>query len=239
MILELAGWIYEHRMELTFNTILLFILRKFILTELKRILRFNRTDAVLHNLKIIMEEMGKGDQWRSNLPMNGFAFTLVPFSKKLSLFSFKDMKHQTRRKNMNRLKSKKLWLAIAGALIPVINNEFSINLNLDTMIGMWSILGVGIAAIAHVDAKQAAATVTAVKVAVTADPNATYKDMVKTVNVVHTAITSILADLKKDDGSQAFRDAANAYTQLHSIVNDFRKPDPLPEIPTLAETKVS
>lgn len=140
---------------------------------------------------------------------------------------------------MQNLLSKKFLLAILGAIIPVINLQFGLNLDINTLIGIWTVLGIAIAAIAHVDAKTASAALNAVKVAVTADPNTTYKDMIKTVNIVHGAISSILVDLKKDDGSAAFKAAADAYTQLHSIVDDFRKPDPLPEIPPMPDKQVS
>lgn len=134
------------------------------------------------------------------------------------------------RLNMKHLKSQKLWLALLGAVIPVINVEFGLNLDSTTIIVMISSIIAGIAGIAHVDAKQVKATVTAVKVAVTADPNLTYKDMVKTVNTVHTAITEVLADLQKNDGSAAFHAAADAYTTLLNVVHDFKKPEPLPAI---------
>lgn len=137
---------------------------------------------------------------------------------------------------MKHLKSQKLWLALLGAIIPVINVEFGLNLDSTTIIVMVSSIIAGIAGIAHVDAKTASAAVKAVKVNLTADPNLTYKDLVKTVNTVHTAITEILGDLQKNDNSAAFHAAADAYTTLLSVVHDFKKPEPLPAV---TEQKVS
>jgi len=154
MIFDIAEWIYEHRAEITLNGILLLILRRFIIAELKRILRFNRTDAVLHNLKIIMREIGVESEWRSNLPMNGFAFTLPQLSKKLSLFSFKDMKHpKTRRKTKmkSKLLSRKFLMAILAAVLPIVNQEFNLGLNTDTVIAVIGGISVYILGQAHVD----------------------------------------------------------------------------------------
>ena len=233
MILDLVEWIWEHKMEFTFNAVLLFILRRFILKELTKLFRFNRNDAVLINQKIMMEMLGVGEKWTSSLPMNGLKITLPRLSRKLYLFSFKDTKHPKirRKKNMKQLLSKKFLLAILGAIIPVINLQFGLNLDINTLIGIWLVLVAGIAAIAHVDSKQIKAEAKTVATVLTADPTKTYKDLVKTVNIVHTTIMSIYEDLKKDDDSAAFHVAADAYTQIKAIVQDIKKPEPLPEVP--------
>lgn len=164
---------------------------------------------------------------------------MITFLAHFTTYCIRHLAIKNWRYTMQNLLSKKFLLAILGAIIPVINLQFGLNLDINTLIGIWTVLGIAIAAIAHVDAKTASAALNAVKVAVTADPNTTYKDMIKTVNIVHGAISSILVDLKKDDGSAAFKAAADAYTQLHSIVDDFRKPDPLPEIPPMPDKQVS
>jgi len=56
---------------------------------------------------------------------------------------------------MNALKSTKFWLAIIGAVIPVINNEFGVNLDSSTILGILGLFATAIAGIAHVDAKKA------------------------------------------------------------------------------------
>jgi hypothetical protein len=56
---------------------------------------------------------------------------------------------------MERLKSRKFWLTIAGALIPIINQEFGLNLDANTVLGILGLIAVGIGALAHVDAKKA------------------------------------------------------------------------------------
>jgi hypothetical protein len=60
-----------------------------------------------------------------------------------------------RTKFMERLKSRKFWLAIVGALIPVINQEFNLNLDSNTILGILGLLATTIAGFAHVDAKKA------------------------------------------------------------------------------------
>lgn len=206
-----------------------------------------RDKRVERNQRRIMDFLGVDGEWAADKlswserlvkdlshGLLGITFRAHIVKSLIRLMAIKNWRY-----TMQNLLSKKFLLAILGAIIPVINLQFGLQLDMNTLVGIWTVLGIGIAGIAHVDSKQASAALNAVKVAVTADPNTTYKDMIKTVNVVHNAITSILADLKKDDGSAAFKAACDAYTQLHSIVDDFRKPDPLPEIPTLAETKVS
>lgn len=156
MIIDLAEWLWDHWQEVTLNAVLLFILRRFIITELSRILRFNHTDAVLYNLKIIMREIGVESEWRSSLPMNGFRITLPQLSKKLCSYSRKDIKHlKIRRKTKmkSKLLSRKLWMAIFGALLPVLNQYFNLGLNTDTVIASAGAIVAYIIGQAHVDAK--------------------------------------------------------------------------------------
>jgi hypothetical protein len=58
---------------------------------------------------------------------------------------------------IEKLKSKKLWLALLGAVIPVINQQFNLHLDTDTVLGIEGVIGVAIGGIAHVDAKLAQA----------------------------------------------------------------------------------
>jgi hypothetical protein len=80
--------------------------------------------------------------------------------KKLSSSSRKEISLELKRrmkKRMERLKSRKFWLTIVGALIPVINEEFNLHLDANTVLAMIGLFGVAIAGFAHVDGKKAAA----------------------------------------------------------------------------------
>lgn len=57
---------------------------------------------------------------------------------------------------MERLKSRKFWLAIIGALIPVINDQFGLNLDENTILAIIGLFGVAIVGFAHEDGKKAA-----------------------------------------------------------------------------------
>lgn len=57
---------------------------------------------------------------------------------------------------MDKLKSRKLWMAIFGALLPIINEEFNLGLNTDTVIASVGAIIAYIIGQAHVDAKKGA-----------------------------------------------------------------------------------
>jgi hypothetical protein len=157
MIIELFEWLWEHWEEVTLNALLLFILRKFILTEIKLILRIGSNDtAVLANLKVIMRELGVEKEWSSH--EHGLNFMALRNSKKwLPMFMVATQKQKSisrRKRIMDKLKSRKLWMAIFGALLPIINEEFNLGLNTDTVIASVVAIVGYVLGQAHVDAKK-------------------------------------------------------------------------------------
>lgn len=135
---------------------------------------------------------------------------------------------------MQNLLSKKFALAILGALIPVVNVQFGLNLDINTLIGIWTVLGIGIAGIAHVDRAKILTSLKTVESVVTADPNASYQDVVKMANIIHTAIGQASINLQKRDLSQECTDAKNLYAEVKPIIDRYTHPAPIPPITEVA-----
>src|SRR5437879_622643 len=135
MIIDLSEWLLDHWEEVTLNALLLFILRKFIFTELKRLLRFSRNDAILSNQKVIMRELGVDSEWTSH--EHGLNFTALRNSKKwLPMFTRAMQKRKSilRRKKMltNLFKSsisKKLLALLVGAAVAALNKKLGLDLS--------------------------------------------------------------------------------------------------------------
>jgi uncharacterized membrane protein len=107
------------------------------------------------NQKKIMDHWGIEGEWVSNLQQNGSEITQTPTSTIFYTFlhSLKNL-NLRRKKIMERLKSRKFWMAILAVIIPVINSEFGINLDTPTIIGILSAILGYIAVQGHVDAKK-------------------------------------------------------------------------------------
>ena len=163
MILELVGWIWDHWQEVTFNTLLLFILRKFILKELTKLFSFNRNIASLNNQRVIMRELGVEKEWDAGRPnlnritvtksLNGLRiitshahFTTL-FTRRMAIKKL----HWRKTKMKSKLLSRKFLMAILAAVLPIVNQEFNLGLNTDTIIAVIGGISVYILGQAHVD----------------------------------------------------------------------------------------
>lgn len=244
MILDVAEWLWEHRAEITLNGVLLLILRRFIIAELKRILRFNRTDAVLNNQKIVMQALGVGEQWESNLPINGFGITLPQLSRKLCLFSPTVTKRpKKRRKNMNSKNinfltliptlamALKLILQVFGIQIP----DENVNVVINVISSVGAVIGVYLphtkAASISETIVQALPDIQNTIHKVIADPNTSYAQMVPVINEVHTTLTSLFADMQKGKVTDATREAMSAYLTFQAYLQTIKSTPPV-EVPT-------
>ncbi|MDB5054924.1 MAG: hypothetical protein JWM44_2974, partial [Bacilli bacterium] len=111
---------------------------------------------IFHNQKVIMDKLGVGDQWRGQAsPFQSEEAKSLRKLYLLSLGAIHQVNQSRRKKKMNALKSTKFWLAIIGAIIPVLNNEFGVHLDSSTILGILGLFATAIAGIAHVDAKKA------------------------------------------------------------------------------------
>jgi hypothetical protein len=101
-----------------------------------------RDEALFHNLKTIMEDRGLGDQWRDG-PKHGFKSTDLPNLKPLLLMFLKAMlnpkSHYLRRKKIMSI-SRKLLMAVFGAIILVLNQQLGWSLDPDSIIGACSLI---------------------------------------------------------------------------------------------------
>jgi hypothetical protein len=154
LLIEIADWTWEHRGEVTLNALLLLILRKFIIREFHKVLHLGR-EGELRWLILKVEEL-TGEKYNGQ---PAFLKTVkIRYIKNYSTYLPKVIElvyQQRRKKKMNALKSTKFWLAIIGAIIPVLNNEFGVHLDSSTILGILGLFATAIAGIAHVDAKKA------------------------------------------------------------------------------------
>jgi hypothetical protein len=193
----------------------------------------NRRDAAnFANQKEVMIALGVGDKWKDG-PKHGLLQMDLPILRRFFLLSRKET--ILRRKNlMERLKSRKFWLTILAALIPTINKEFNINLDLGSIIAIMTAIMSGVAALAHVDAKKVVATIAKTSPNVLIDM--TFKEAIPILKTIHDGVNDLLIDVKKDDNSQAFKDALRAYSAIMAIIEANKHPEP---IAVIVEDKVS
>ncbi len=190
-----------------------------------------RQMQIAFNINELMEKLGVDSKW--NLQEIGSTRMVQPKSKLWFLFS-QVVTIQRRIKIMQKLYSRKFWLTILAALIPVINKEFDINLDLPTMIMIVTALMSGVAALAHVDAKKVLATIKrdtqTIVQRVEADPLMTYEQIMSTVKSINADINAILRDIQKKDGSDAYKNAVSAYLTIAQTLDSLKEPLPL-EVP--------
>lgn len=97
-----------------------------------------------HNIKLILDHMGiEGGRWNPTNSNPSKSISVMGIIPKTLLF--------LRRMNMEKLKSRKLWLAILTVIVPVINKEFNINLDTPTVIAIIGGIASAILGLAHVD----------------------------------------------------------------------------------------
>ncbi len=196
-----------------------------------------RDEALFQNLKILMEDRGLGSCFVENPNLNKNmeeallrrGLTIIS-PVRFIIVCIRLMAIKNWRYTMQNLLSKKLLLGILGALIPIINVQFGLHLTFDDLVGTWTFLGLVVAFIAHVDKARLKAALKTVEATVIADPNASYQDLVKVVNIVHTAIAQASVDFQKRDASQAYIDATNFYAEMKQVTDRYTHPAPIPVI---------
>lgn len=127
-----------------------------------------RDQRVERNQQRIMAKLGVEGEW--GIPQKTLLQMVQQRLKKLYLSLRKETQQGNQRRNKkmkNKLLSRKLWMAIFGALLPVLNQEFNLGLNTDTVIASAGAIVAYILGQAHVDAKTAQNMTTPVQ----SDPN--------------------------------------------------------------------
>lgn len=208
----------------------------------------NRRDAaIFHNLRILMEDRGLGDQWKDG-PKLGLQ-PMPPLSlRQLYLLLRKVTKHQKRRMSMltNILKanlSKKLISALVAIGVAALNQKFGLNLSENDV---TLILGLSLA---HISLQTIIDSIKAWAIAKSSaviqqgtidiksgiekailDPNTTYQTLFPKIKDVHDGIQKIYQDAFKNDGSQACKDALQVYTKIYDIFQSMKPPVTIPEV---------
>jgi hypothetical protein len=125
----------------------------------RSILVERRQLQIAFNVNEIMEKLGVESKW--SIQEIGSTHTVQRNSKPwLTIFTkviqkMKSLYPRRKKKMKSKLLSRKLWMAIFGALLPVINQEFNLGLNTDTIIASAGAIVAYIIGQAHVDAKTA------------------------------------------------------------------------------------
>jgi hypothetical protein len=204
-----------------------------------------RDTANFENQYEIMKAMGVGDKWK-NGPKFGLKTTDLPNLRRFFLLSHKEIIQNPRREKtmIQFLKSnisKKLLALIIGVAVTALNSKFNLQLSENDIYILFAGVIAYVLGQSHVDAKKiiansviAVSDVVQASTGVTADT--TYKDLYPTIKSVHEGINSLLSDVQKNDGSQAFKDAASTYMSIMDIIKSIQHPDPLPKIPVQQES---
>lgn len=134
ILLDLLFWICDHWEEVTLNSVLLLLLRKFILSEVHKILYFNR-DGEIEWMRKKLEGL-TGEKWSGQLPI--WKRVESRYIKKYSLFSLAALE-QKRRKQIVAI-SRKLFMALFGAIIVVLNQQLGWSLDAESIYGAGSLI---------------------------------------------------------------------------------------------------
>lgn len=204
---------------------------------LNRIQRANQykkwNSDVSHNLKILMEQMGVGDQWCGQVGISKNEEVQKLKKLYISLLKVTKLVYPKRRTTMITALtsniSKKLIAFLVAAGVTTLNDKLGLHLNAETIYGVFALAIVYIAGQSHVDGKKAISNaVNSVSTAVlesatTTDgspistiivPPMSYEELKPYVSRVHTDITKLFEAAQKNDGSEAFQHAVNAYRTL-------------------------
>lgn len=128
LLLELIEWTYEHWGEVSISALLLFVLRKFVMSELQKLLHFGR-DAELEWTRRKVEEL-TGEKWNGPRPILNHIQTR--YFKRYYSSSRKGTNRgnplQKRRNNMQNINWITLLPALVGAL-KLILQPFGVDLS--------------------------------------------------------------------------------------------------------------
>lgn len=118
--------------------------------------------AVSHNQKVIMEKLGVGDEWIGNgstaILSRAQVRSLKKFYSSLHKVTQQAYQSKRRKKIMERLKSRKLWIALVSAVLLVLKEGLDIQVDSEVVLGFAGIVISAILGFAHVDAKKEAKT---------------------------------------------------------------------------------
>lgn len=195
------------------------------------------------DIKLIKTHLGVIGEWQSNGQQNGLKRHPLSFNKLFTyLHKVIPLGNRLRRKNMltSILKanlSKKLISALVSIGVVSLNNKFNLGIDENVAFGILGLSAAHITLQTIIDSAKANAlkTISSGTSNIKWD-NITYKDARTAVKVIHDGVNAIFKDFEKNDGSQAYLDAVQAYSQLEPIIDAAKKPEPLPEV---TESQVS
>lgn len=153
-ILELLRSLFTH--GISWGALIAFIVA---LNKFQRANQYKHWNATIsHNQKIIMERLNIGDQWIGNGNTEILSKEQIKTFKKLysSLHKVSRQAYQSKRRKklMERLKSRKLWIAVISAVLLVLKEGFDINVDSEVVLSFAGIVITAILGFAHVDGKK-------------------------------------------------------------------------------------
>lgn len=197
--------------------------------ERRNTLLNRRDQANFANQREVMNALGVGDKWKDG-PHHGLLQMDLPILRRFFLFLPKDMLPQKRRMSMivNLFKtsiSKKLLALLVGAAVATLNKKLGLDLTPNEVVTfLLAVIGY-ILGQSHVDAKKVLAGVKDSPLL-----QMGYNDAAPVLQSIHDDINKICADFKKNDGSQAFNDAMQAYAQIKPILDALKHPEPVTDV---------
>jgi hypothetical protein len=240
-ILELIRSLFNH--GISWGSLIAFLI---FLNRLQRANQYKLWNSdVSHNLKILMELWGVGDQWRGQVGIskNEEVQNLKKLYSSLQVAInqvYPQRRNRTMIKALTSSISKKLIAFLVAAAVTALNSKLGLNLNADSIYG---IIGLAIAYIAgqsHVDAKKAisnavnAVSTAVVESAATTDgspittvvaPPMSYEDMLPYITEVHADINKIFEQVKSGKYTDSTQQAINAYMTLHDYFTKNKEVD--------------
>jgi hypothetical protein len=159
ILIDLIEWMYDHWGEVTLNTVLLLLLRKFIMAEVHKLLYFNRDEELKWTREHV--ERLSGEKWNGQQSIYKRAW--IRYTERFTFYSRKAtlQGNQRRKTKMNFLKnnvSKKLVVAFVTILLASLNTKLGLGMSDETILVIASTAAVYVAGQAHVDAKVAQVT---------------------------------------------------------------------------------
>lgn len=166
-MIEIAHWIWEHRNEpLTFTLIVSFILvtadklgRKFINNQLKRLFHINDKSEfkqissnqlrIERKVDMLLEE--RGLTWSGPIKISS-PEDQTSSKRSYLLLQVAYRLNRWRRIHMNKMKSRKFWMAVISAILVVLNEGLDLGVDKDTVLAFAGIVATYIIGESAVDA---------------------------------------------------------------------------------------
>ena len=241
LIIEILEYAWEHKGSLTFDAILLFFMRKWLIHEAHKILHMGREGEIqwiLERLERMTGERYDGRQGFSNLVRTRYIKNYYSYLHRGIELANRQRRVKTMLQALTSSFSKKLAALIITAAISALNTKFGLDLSSEAIYGLYAITIAYIAGQSHVDAKKIISKATnSIAAAVTESAATTdgspiqtitampmsYNEMIPYLNEINKELTDVYDALKSGRFTDQTQNALNIAMTVHEYLKSQSK----------------